>query len=380
MSGSTEAASGEDLPAIVGIVGAGTMGAGIGQVALEAGCEVVFYDVDEAAVEGARERIRDGLTRRAAKLGLDAAEADEWVAVRLDRIRHVPTVDGLADEADLIIESAMEDLALKRTIFRTLDGVADGGVILATNTSALSVAEIAEATDRPERVIGLHFFNPAPIMALVEVVAPPLADAAVVARAVAIVTAWGKTPVVCADRPGFIVNRVNRPFTIEALRILESGAAGVTEIDEALRAGGFPMGPFELMDLTGIDVTLAAATGIWEGLGRPDRLRPSPIQQHLVEAGNLGRKTDKGFYRYADGQRMGETDRGVTPDTDRRLPAAQIRERILDAIAREARIAAEEGVASPDIIDLALRLGAGHPRGSLSLDPRHPGVGHQTPG
>ena len=149
-------------------------------------------------------------------------------------------------------------------------------------------------------------------MALVEVVAPPLSDPAVVARAVATVTAWGKTPVVCADRPGFIVNRVNRPFTIEALRILESGAASVSEIDQALRDGGFPMGPFELMDLTGIDVTLAAATGIWEGLGRPDRLRPSPIQAALVAAGDLGRKTGQGFYRYEDGRRIGEA---VQPPT-----------------------------------------------------------------
>ena len=202
------------LPAIVGIVGAGTMGAGIGQVALEAGCEVVFYDVDETAIAGGRERIRDGLERRAAKLGLDQDETSDWVAARLDRVRHVPTVDGLVDDADLVIESAVEDLALKRTVFRTLDDVADASVTLATNTSALSVAEIAEATRRPDRVIGIHFFNPAPIMALVEVVAPPLSEPGVVARAVETVTAWGKTPVVCADRPGFIVNRVNRPFTI----------------------------------------------------------------------------------------------------------------------------------------------------------------------
>jgi 3-hydroxybutyryl-CoA dehydrogenase len=363
MGGPAAAAAGEDLPAIVGIVGAGTMGAGIGQVALEAGCEVVFYDVDEAAVEGGRERIRDGLTRRAAKLGLEPDDVEAWVTERLERVRGVPTVDGLADEADLVIESAMEDLALKRTIFRTLDDVADADVILATNTSALSVAEIAEATSRPDRVIGLHFFNPAPVMALVEVVAPPLADPAVVARAVAIVTAWGKTPVVCADRPGFIVNRVNRPFTIEALRILETGAAGVTDIDEALRDGDFPMGPFELMDLTGIDVTLAAATGIWEGLGRPDRLRPSPIQVALVAVGDLGRKTGRGFYRYEDGRRIGEAERPATRPSDERLAPSQIRERILDAIAGEAQLAASEGVAAPDVIDLALRLGAGHPHG-----------------
>jgi 3-hydroxybutyryl-CoA dehydrogenase len=355
--------SGERLPSIVGIVGAGTMGAGIGQVALEAGCEVVFYDVDEAAVEGGLERIRDGLTRRASKLGLDEDTTDDWVAAQLDRVRHVPTVDGLADEADLVIESAVEDLALKRAIFRTLDDVADPSVILATNTSALSVAEIAEATRRPDRVIGLHFFNPAPIMALVEVVAPPLSDPAVVARAVAIVTAWGKTPVVCADRPGFIVNRVNRPFTIQALRILEAGEASVTEIDEALRDGGFPMGPFELMDLTGIDVTLAAATGIWEGLGRPDRLRPSPIQEELVAAGDLGRKAGQGFYRYADGKRIGENERPPTSAVDEHLSAAQIRERVLDAITVEAELAGAEGVASTEVIDVALRLGAGHPHG-----------------
>jgi 3-hydroxybutyryl-CoA dehydrogenase len=353
----------ERLPAIVGIVGAGTMGTGIGQVALEAGCEVVLYDVDEAAIERGRDRIQDGLTRRASKLDLDPSAADAWVTARLDRLRHVPTVDGLGDEAELIIECAIEDLALKRSLFRTLDDVADASVILATNTSALSVADIGEATYRPDRVIGLHFFNPAPLMALVEVVAPPLVDPAVVTRAVATMTAWGKTPVVCADRPGFIVNRVNRPFTIEALRILEQAAASVTEIDEALRADGFPMGPFELMDLTGIDISLAAATNVWTGLGRPARLAPSPIQERLVAAGNLGRKTGRGFYRYADGRPDGEADAAPRSRTDAPMTAAAICERILDAIAAEARLAAAEGVASPDTIDLALRLGAGHPRG-----------------
>ncbi len=363
------ASFGDGLPAIVGIVGAGTMGAGIGQVALEAGCEVVLYDIDEAAIERGRERIRDGLTRRAAKLGLDQRGTGDWVAARFDRVRHVPTVAGLADDADLIIESALEDLALKQTVFRTLDDVADASVILATNTSALSVAEIANATRRPDRVMGLHFFNPAPIMSLVEVVAPPLADPAVVARAVETVRAWGKTPVVCADRPGFIVNRVNRPFTIEALRILETGAAGLSEIDQAIRDAGFPMGPFELMDLTGIDVTLAAATGIWEGLGRPDRLRPSPIQEALVAAGDLGRKSGQGFYRYEDGRRLGEAWRPSTADSSERLAPAQVRDRILGAIADEARRASAEGVAALDVIELALRLGAGHPDGTFESRP-----------
>lgn len=347
----------------VGVVGAGTMGAGIAQVAAEAGCEVVLYDVDETAVQRGIDRIGDGLTRRTAKLGLDPGEASDWVAERLARVRHIPTLDGLADEADLVIESAIEDLALKQTVFRTLDGVADADVILATNTSALSVTEIAVATTRPDRVVGLHFFNPAPVMALVEVVAPSLTDPAVIARAVATMTAWGKTAVVCADQPGFIVNRVNRPFTTQALRILESGAASVSEIDEALRADGFPMGPFELMDLTGIDVSLAAATAIWDGLGRPERLRPSPIQERLVEAGHLGRKAGRGFYRYEDGRSVGEADPAVASGPGGSLPPAAIRARIVDAIVAEARLAVADGVAQPDTIDLALRLGAGHPRG-----------------
>ncbi len=175
-------------------------------------------------------------------------------------------------------------------------------------------------------------------------------------------TAWGKTPVRAADTPGFIVNRVNRPFTIEALRMLEAGDAGVEAIDAAMRAAGFPMGPFELMDLTGIDVTLAAATSIWERLGRPDRLRPSPIQERLVAEGRLGRSTGQGFYGYPGWYAWPRRARV------RRRPApirsgVAIAARILDAIDGEARLAVADGVASESDIDLALRLGAGHPQG-----------------
>src|SRR4051794_3842331 len=320
---------------IVGVIGAGTMGAGIAQLALEAGHPVWLHDVDEAAIEHGRAHIRTGLERRAARLDLDAESANGWVDGRLAGLHDAPTLaDVAAAGPTIVIEAAVEDLGAKRTIFHALDAATPADAILATNTSALSVAAIAAAAaTHPERVVGLHFFNPAPVMALVEVVSPPLADPAVVARAVAIVTAWGKTPVVCADRPGFIVNRVNRPFTIEALRILESGAATVSEIDDAVRAGGFPMGPFELMDLTGIDVTLAAATGIWEGLGRPDRLRPSPIQALMVEAGTLGRKTGQGFYQYADGKRLSEAPATHPAGTVERISPAQIRERIVGAIA-----------------------------------------------
>ena len=194
-----------------------------------------------------------------------------------------------------------------------------------------------------------------------EVVAGSATDPEVLDRATALVESWGRTTVRSTDTPGFIVNRVNRPFTIEALRILEEGGAGVEVIDAALRDAGFPLGPFELMDLTGIDVTTAAATAIWEGLGHPDRLRPSKIQAELVAAGHLGRKTGEGFYRYTDGRRGAVADRFAAEAGT--LPSAAIRERILGAIDTEARAAVADGVADPGAIDLALRLGAGHPAG-----------------
>jgi 3-hydroxybutyryl-CoA dehydrogenase len=345
---------------IVGIVGAGIMGAGIGQVALEADWEVVLHDVDADAIERATARIRDGLGRRAAKLDLDPDSIDAWTDGRLDRLRHAHLLDGLATQASLIVEAALEDLELKRTVFRALDAEADPDVILATNTSALSITAIAEATERPERVIGLHFFNPVPLMALVEVVPGARTAETIVTTAERIVREWGKTPVRCADRPGFIVNRVNRPFTIEALRILEEGSASVQTIDDAMREAGFPMGPFELMDLAGLDVNLAAARAVWEGLGRPERLRPSPVQARLVAAGRLGRKAGRGFYAYDEGRR-GAVDPEFAEGPARGLNADRIRERIEAAIADEAALAVEEGVAAPDDVIVALRLGAAHP-------------------
>jgi len=350
---------------IVGIVGAGVMGAGIAQVALEAGSEVVLHDVDGDAIDRATARVREGLARRAARLDLDADSIDAWVDGRIANLRHAHVLDGLATEASLIVEAALEDLELKRTLFRALDAAAAPDVILATNTSALSVTAIAEATDDPGRVLGLHFFNPVPLMALVEVVPGARTAPEVVERATDIVRAWGKTPVRSADRPGFIVNRVNRPFTIEALRMLEERVASVEAIDAAMRAAGYPMGPFELMDLAGIDVNLAAARGVWTGLGRPDRLRPSPIQERLVAAGRLGRKSGGGFYRYEDGRR-GEVDAEFAGAPSGAPGAEGVRARIETAIAAEAALAEADGVASRDDIATALRLGAGHPERALA--------------
>ena len=345
----------------VGIVGAGVMGAGIAQVALEAGWEVVLNDVDRDAIARASDRVRDGLARRAAHLDLDADSIDDWVDGRMAQLRHAHLLDGLTSEATLIVEAAAEDLELKRTIFRALDAEAGRDVILATNTSALPIGAVAEAASvQPERIIGLHFFNPVALMHLVEVVPGAATAADITERAEEVVRDWGKTPVRSADRPGFIVNRVNRPYTIEALRLLEEGVASVEAIDAAMREGGFPMGPFELMDLAGLDVNLAAARGVWEGLGRPDRLRPSPIQERLVAAERFGRKSGSGFYRYEDGRR-GPVDPEFAEGPSRDMRSDRIRDRIETAIADEARIAIDEGVAKREDVIVALRLGAAHP-------------------
>ena len=365
--------------AVVGVVGAGTMGAGIVQVAIEAGHEVVLHDTDELALEAGIERVRMGLARRAAKLELDADSIDEWVDGRLANLRTTLTLDAVAAAADIAIEAALEDIDLKRTIFLALDREAPPDTLLATNTSALSVAAIAAATGRPEHVLGLHFFNPAPVMPLVEVVRAPQTDGDSVKRAVALMERWGKTPVVAEDAPGFIVNRVNRPFTLEALAMLEAGVASIPEIDAAVRAAGYPMGPFELMDLTGIDVSLAAARGIYDGFvarGDPfaDRFRPSDMQERLVEAGRLGRKAGAGFYAYDAALAADLSEVGGTVETDPAAAASsvgsldtgtsdRIVERIELAIANEAYRARNEGVAGADDIDRALRLGAGHPVG-----------------
>ncbi len=352
----------------VAILGAGTMGTGIAQVALEAGDDVRLFDVEAAARARAPGRIQEGLARRAARLELDADSIDDWVEGRFGRLVLADALDEAVADASLVLEAAVEDLAVKRDLVARVDTIAGPDTILATNTSALRVADIAAATARPERVLGLHFFNPAPIMELVEVVAPLATDEDVVARATDVVTRWGKTPVRSTDSPGFIVNRVNRPFTLEALRMLEAGAGTVEEIDAAVVAAGFPMGPFALMDLVGIDVNLAAARGIFEGFGgaavpEAERFRPSPVQERLVAAGHLGRKTGRGFYRYEAGRATGPAPDFAGKAPGARLAAADIAARIVTAIVAEAGRAQADGVATAADIDRAMRLGAGHPWG-----------------
>ena len=346
---------------IVGVVGAGTMGAGIAQVCLHAGHEVLLYDVDHAAIERGRARIADGFRRLVDKGRLPADAPDRLMG----GLRDAHTLEGLAAESDLVIEAALEDIALKRTIFRALGSGSRLATLLATNTSALSVSDVAAASGAADRTLGLHFFNPAPVMPLVEVVAGDATSPATLDAGVRFVEELGKTAVVCRDAPGFIVNRVNRPFTLEALRMLESGEASIEAIDAAIAAAGYPLGPFALMDLVGLDVNYAVARALYEAFDEAVRFRPSPIQQALVEAGRLGRKTGEGFYRYAGGAcgPSGKLAELGVPLVAGGLPDGEIVGRIQLAIINEAYLAAGESVAEPGDIDRALKLGANHPQG-----------------
>ena len=280
----------------IGVLGAGTMGAGIAQVAAQAGLETLVYDVSQEFIDKGLGRIR-GFLQRSRERGKLTAEQEEQIVARLSSSLKLEDCEGCS----LIIEAAPEKLELKQDLFKKLDAICGPETLLATNTSSFSVTAIAGATQKPERVLGMHFFNPPPLMALVEVIQGDRTSAAAMDQATSIARGMGKTPVRTKDTPGFIVNRVARPFYNEALRILGDGDASVETIDRIMKgAGGFPMGPFELMDLIGIDVNFAATESLYQSFFNDPRFSPSPIQQRMVQAGNLGRKTGRGFYTYGE--------------------------------------------------------------------------------
>jgi 3-hydroxybutyryl-CoA dehydrogenase len=277
----------------LGVVGGGTMGSGIAQVAAQQGMDVLLWDVRQDLLEGALARIRGFVQRGVERGRMAQAEADAVMA----RIATTTEFEQFSD-VDCVIEAVLEDIETKSGVFRSLDTHCPPQAVLATNTSSLSVTEIAAATRRPESVVGLHFFNPVPLMALVEVVRGSATSDETMERAVAIAHELGKTPVRAEDTPGFIVNRVVRPFYNEALRILNDGVASFQDIDRAMRGVGFRMGPFELMDLIGNDVNFAVTSSIYAQCYGDPKYRPSFRQQRMVQGGFLGQKTKRGWYDY----------------------------------------------------------------------------------
>jgi 3-hydroxybutyryl-CoA dehydrogenase len=268
------------------------MGSGIAQVAAMGGYRTLLYDVDEKMVQKGRTGIEKSLQVLAEKKKL----TPEQQQAVLDRLSF--SADPRDCVADLIIEAIVERPEIKIQLFCMLAGINTKETILASNTSSLSLNALYEKIPHPERFIGMHFFNPAPLMKLVEVVNSTVTSEETTQAVVAAAARMGKTPVICKDAPGFIVNHVARPYYLEALRLVEEGLADMETIDTLMEASGFRMGPFRLMDLIGNDVNFAVSNSVYEAMGRPERLRPSVIQEQKVKEGALGRKTGKGYYQY----------------------------------------------------------------------------------
>jgi 3-hydroxybutyryl-CoA dehydrogenase len=349
-----------DSATIVGVMGAGAMGAGIAQVAAMHGHRVFIADALAASVARARDAHQKAMTREVEKGRLRPEQAEDV----LSRFTYVEGVsaDHLSDMAGcgFVIEAIVENLAAKQQLFRGLESVVDANAVLASNTSSLSIAAIAGACTKPERVVGVHFFNPATLMPLVEIIPAITTSADVSQQARALMDAWGKVTVLATDTPGFIVNRVARAFYSESLRMLEEGVADAPTIDWAMRElGKFRMGPFELMDLIGNDVNFAVTSSVFEGMFFDARYRPSNTQRRLVEAGLLGKKTKRGYYDYRDG--------AAIPAATKDIALGQrIVDRVVAMLVNSAVDAVHQRIAVAADIELSMTKGVNYPKGLLA--------------
>jgi 3-hydroxybutyryl-CoA dehydrogenase len=348
----------------VGVLGAGSMGIGIAQIAAGFGHEVVLCDNNAASMG----KSIQGLTKILHRLVEKGRVTAEYVEFLLGRIQQTSLINEFND-CDLVIEAIVENLAVKQSVFQKMEAVVSETCILATNTSSLSVTSIAAACEKPERVIGIHFFNPAPLMKLVEIIPAIQTSSEVLTKARDLINSWQKVTVLAKDTPGFIVNRVARPFYGESLRILEEGMADVATIDWAMtELAGFRMGPFTLMDYIGNDVNYIVTETVFAAFYYDPRYKPAFTQKRLSEAGYLGRKTGRGYYNYAEGVSNPEATKDTTL-------GQKIVDRVIVMLINEAADALFWNVASAEDIDLAMTKGVNYPKGLLQWAKE---IGYQT--
>ena len=339
----------------IGIIGSGTMGIGIAQVAATSGCKVFLYDANPAQTEKSLQNLQQTLNKLAAKQKISA----ERSAKIYDSIKPCSNISDFKD-CDLVIEAIIENKEIKSKVFQNVEEIVSENCVIASNTSSISITSLSSELKNPERFIGIHFFNPAPLMPLVEIIPGLLTKENLADEIFSLIKSWGKTPVIAKDVPGFIVNRIARPFYGEALRIAEEHIATPEQIDDAMRTlGNFKMGPFELMDLIGIDVNFSVTKTVYQDYFYDPKYKPSLLQQRMSEAKLLGRKTGKGFYDYA------ENAQNPVAEKNEEL-YQQIFMRIISMLINEAAEAKRLKIASDEDLELAMQKGVNYPKGLLA--------------